>query len=529
MDLLAELEARISGMSPEKKRDLDRMLAPELSAPWRPNPGPQTEALRSQADLLLYGGAAGGGKTDLIAGLALTEHRRSVVFRQQAEDLRGFWDRLLELSPVNQQKDSNLKRLTTTDGRLIETGHLGMPGSERAWQGRPHDLVAFDEGAQIAAAKVAFVLGWLRSASDGKAQQRCRAIIATNPPIGGDGDWLLEWFAPWLDPLYPLPARPGELRWAIIEGRGDEILTRWVDGPDPVRMADGEWQKPLSRTFIPSKLDDNPYLRDTGYRAQIASMPEPLRSQLLKGDFLAAREDHADQVIPTEWVEAAQARWSPEGRQRQMLTMGVDVAQGGADQTTVAKLHAGAWFDEIVSLPGSETPDGASVASLIIRHRREGAVVGIDTTGGWGGAAREHLKTHQHLDAHAIVFSAESHGRDAASGLGYANLRAEMFWEFRNALNPANREQVALPPGGRLKAQLTALRWKLRGTDILIESKDDIRKRLRTSTDEADAIVMAWKLRRRALLVDRDATGRPVVKSTRAKLGHSAIKDRYRR
>ena len=58
---------------------------------------------------------------------------------------------------------------------------------------------------------------------------------------------------------------------------------------------------------------------------------------------------------------------------------------------------------------------------------------------------------------------------------------------------------IALPPDPRLAAQLAAPTWKLRGNAILIESKDDIRKRLGTSTDDADAVILAWHKRDDAL------------------------------
>src|SRR3546814_3487307 len=53
---------------------------------WLPNPGPQTEAYFCPADLLLYGGQGGGGKTDLLAGLGLTEHRRSQIGRASCRE-----------------------------------------------------------------------------------------------------------------------------------------------------------------------------------------------------------------------------------------------------------------------------------------------------------------------------------------------------------------------------------------------------------------------------------------------------------
>ena len=146
VDGFADLKALLAEMSPEDKADLDKTLKSELSQKWLPQPGPQTEGF-SDADLLLYGGAAGGGKSDLLCGLALTQHRRSVIFRRQSTDLDGFWDRLLEISPSNAKSDSNKKRLVTDDNRLIECGHLENPGSELSWQGRPTISSALTRGA----------------------------------------------------------------------------------------------------------------------------------------------------------------------------------------------------------------------------------------------------------------------------------------------------------------------------------------------------------------------------------------------
>src|SRR5262245_9215024 len=96
-DVLAELERELAALPPDALAEIDRLLEPELTKPWLPQPGPQTLALNSQADLLLYGGAAGGGKSDLIVGLALTEHHRSVVFRLQHNDLGFLGERLLDV------------------------------------------------------------------------------------------------------------------------------------------------------------------------------------------------------------------------------------------------------------------------------------------------------------------------------------------------------------------------------------------------------------------------------------------------
>jgi hypothetical protein len=506
---MERLEYILAGMEPKKKAELVKLVAPELSRPWLPTAGPQLQAFLSPADLLLYGGAAGGGKSDLGCGLALTEHFRTVVFRSQSTDLNGFWERLTEIYPNPKTQNSNIKKLTTHDGRMIECGHLDAPGSERGWMGRPHDLIFIDEAAQLNPYRVNFVLGWLRSAEG----RRCRAVMGSNPPILGEGVYLLEWFAPWLDPMFPNPARNGELRYGVTVGTASELRTIWLDGPESIYLNDDKtWRlataeeiaasppldavtKPLSRTFIPARLDDNPYLRGTNYRAQLNSQPEPLRSQLLKGDFLAGRIDDEWQVIPSEWVRQAQARWVDPSAKR-MIALGVDAAQGGADNSTLAPLYEGNVFGRVKAKPGVETPDGPTLADWILKERRDGAAIAIDTTGGWGGSARDHLKTHHQIRVIAIVFSAGAEGGDNETQLGYFNQRARLHWEFRKALDPKNeKEPVSLPPGEDIMAQLTAARWRPRTGKILVESKEDIRARLGSSPDKGDAIMEAWAIR----------------------------------
>jgi hypothetical protein len=491
VDVLTELKTLIAGLNPDELAELDALLEPELKQAWLPNPGPQTDAFLSKADLLLYGGAAGGGKSDLLLGLSQTEHTKSVIFRRAYTDIRGLADRLLEIIGTRDGwngADKVLKR----GKRMLEFGALEKPGSEFTWQGRDHDLIGFDEGAQLSAAKVRFVMGWLRSKDP---KQRCRIVIASNPPMGGDGEWLIQWFAPWLDPLFSNPAAPGELRWAYQVGEE----TVWVDGPG-VTVIDGEEYEHLSRTFIPALLDDNPFLKDSGYRGRLQNMPEPLRSQLLNGDFLAGREDHEWQVIPSEWVRLAQERWKKaQPKRRQMVALAGDVAIGGKDWTVLAPLYTDCWFGPLVKKPGVECQSPDQIAVMMLQARRDAADLSVDGTGGWGSGVRSHLKNDHQIDCYSIVFSAKSEARTADGKLGFLNLRAQMYWRFREALDPETGDEVMLPVDARLTAHLTASRYFVRGDRIVIEDKDDIKERVGASPDDADAVVMAWHRRKASL------------------------------
>lgn len=528
---LEALEALLRSMPAKAIDELKEKLKP-VAKVWTSQPGPQTEAYFTEADETLYGGSAGGGKTDLLIGLATTAHQRSLLFRAQSKDLDGLWERLLEVAaPIMMSNDSNKKKLRTSCSRLIEGGHLEKPGSERAWQGRPHDFIGFDEAAQLDELKVEFVIRWLRSTDP---KQRKRIVFATNPPIPeirdgvmvdtGVGDWLLRWFAPWLDPLFPVPATSGELRWCYMVAEGDRLVTIWVDGPGCYDLATGELVEDAtqddidngavtvarSRTFIKSLLKDNVFLKGTGYAEKLSGTAEPLRSMLLLGDFTVRGEDHPYQVIPTQWVLLAQQRWAErrvefEHRKRigeplpQQLVRFADVAQGGMDTTVIADLYTEDYFDELITKPGRLTPDGPAVAALLLAGRKDNSLIGLDGTGGWAGDTMRTMKERHNIDCELVVSSRGSSGWTPDLRFKYANVRTEMWYEFREALNPDSLHQIALPPSTRLRAQLCAPHWFPRGKEMYIESKDDLRIRLGSSTDEADGVIGAWHLREMAL------------------------------
>jgi hypothetical protein len=510
---VSALESLLVRLDATDRQTIEEVIAPRMGAVWRPKfeNRPQCEAYYSQADLLLYGGGAGGGKTDLLIGLACTSHELSVIFRRQAVELLAVENRLLQIMGRNGWNGQD--RIYRSGERMIELGHLERPGAELSWQGRPHDFIGFDEGAQLQRHKVQFVLGWLRSTRPG---QRRRAVIASNPPEGAQGAWLTEWFAPWVDPLFINPAKYGELRWAAA-APNEEGTTIWLTSGAPIIFErDIEWRlatpeeiarrdervvQPLTRTFIQSLLENNPFLAETGYRAQIQSMPEPWRSRLLHGDWQAGRSDALRQVIPLRWVEAANERWRVSGGKpkSKMLCVGVDVAQGGSNETVLAPLH-GNWFGELTKRRGIDTLDGPAVAGEVMQVMRDGALIAIDITGGWGGSARDHLMQIKHLEVSGIVASGASRRMTKDGKLYFYNKRSEMWWKFREALDPQYGDDIALPPDRRLTAQLCAPTWKTRGDKILIESKDEVMKRLGgASTDDADAVIMAWSEREAAI------------------------------
>ncbi len=98
------------------------------------------------------------------------------------------------------------------------------------------------------------------------------------------------------------------------------------------------------------------------------------------------------QVIPSDWVDLAFERYDQGiDRDEPMTVLAVDVAQGGKDRTVLQPLH-GRRFETNIVRKGTDTKDGADVGSLIIRERRDNAMIVVDCTGGWGGDTVGFLK-----------------------------------------------------------------------------------------------------------------------------------------
>ncbi|WP_323026546.1 terminase [Castellaniella sp.] len=477
------------------------VLARELRRrrPWRPLPGPQTMAYESQADIIGFGGAAGGGKTDLVAGITLCEHKRALITRREKAQTEGIVQRLTEIAGTNDGYNSQKGVWRTTVGKcpLIEFGGLDNPGDERRWQGRPHDLKALDEVTEMREDQARFIMGWNRTSDP---TVRTRVIMTFNPPTTAEGRWVIRFFAPWLDKTHPNPAKPGELRWFTTIGSNQDYevpdsrpFVLAADGSfiydfDPADYKPEDIIVPKSRTFIPARVTDNVYYMRSGYMSQLQALPEPLRSQMLYGDFQAGIEDDAMQVIPTKWVEAAVARWRRPDRLPAMDSVGVDVARGGRDKTDIARRH-GMWFDTPLSYPGADTPDGPTVAGLVIAARRDQAPIHLDVIG-VGSSPYDFLRDAGQQVIGVNVAEAAT-GTDRSGRLRFANLRSQLWWRMREALDPANNTGICLPSDEQLKADLCAPTWKLKGAAIQVESREDIVKRIGRSPDRGTAYILA--------------------------------------
>ena len=376
--------------------------------------------------------------------------------------------------------------------RFIQFGMCEYDKHKFNYQGRPFDLIAFDEITQFLFSQFTYIKGWNRSVDP---DQRCRVICTGNPPTDQDGAWVIDYWAPWLDRRHERPAEPGEIKWFIMK----DTQSIMVDGPEPIEV---DWAPepiyPRSRTFIPA--DMLPELVESGYRTTLMGLPEPLRSQLLYGDMELTQRDDIWQIIPTEWVRAAMVRWHemdiPKVKDKDrnyinhpMDYAGVDVARGGTANTVIAP-RFGNYISELFKFSGKETPDGQSVAGQVVKVVQKNTTILIDIIG--VGSSPFDFLAEWGYSVIGFNSSEKSDATDKSGQLTFRNIRAEAWWNAREMLDPDSGEEIALPDDRVLLRELTTPRWKPTASGILVESKEDLMKpdRLGYSPDHADAVVM---------------------------------------
>ena len=478
---------------------LQMLTAGDAKPLCEPISEPQRLALETLADEVYFGGRAGCGKSFLLLMAACMAHKRSIIYRKEYSQLDDLTDKSYEIlrdTGASFNGSTHIWRRIPGD-RQIKFGACTYDKDIDKFRGQEFDLIAFDEVATFQEDHYLKLCSWLRSPIE---EQRKRVICAGNPPMSAQYFWVKRRWAAWVDDRHPNPAAPGELRWyARIDDEDVDLKQddRFKDIPDGEPFEyEGEEIEPMSRTFIPGEMLD--IIKDD-YVKRLQATPEPMRSQLLYGDFSITEDDQELQVIPTEWVRAAQARWEGTPQPTEVLGgMGVDVSRGGKDATVISKRY-GNWFAPLLKYSGSATKTGNDVAALVMDNLLEterAARIELDLTG--VGSSPYDILVSNGYNVSGFLGGSASYFTDAAGVMEFRNRRAEAWWKFREALDPNSGEDIALPPDSELMADLTAPTWTADTSGILIESKDAIKKRLGRSPDCGDAVVMCYNIVTRA-------------------------------
>ena len=448
---------------------------------WSPMKGAQWRAFSSKADIIFYGGGAGGGKTDLVIGAAILNHANSIIFRREYPQIKSIINRCAEIMGNKDGYNGQEKVWRLPAGNSLEFGACQYEDDVTRYQGRPHDLKAFDEITHFTESQFRYLGGWLRTAEE---NQECRIICTGNPPTNSQGQWVKEFWSPWFDPKHPNPAEDGELRWfATIDGKDVEC-----DNSEPFEHK-GDIIIPKSRTFIKALVDDNEYLMATGYKQTLQALPEPLRSQMLYGDFMAGATDHEWQLIPTAWINAAVKRYHEmQGAPSSLDALGVDVSRGGADDTVMCPRY-GLYFPEPNCINGDATADGEAVANHVVDFLSQcgniNAQVNIDVIG--VGASVYDFAKRKLTNVTPFNAGGKAVQTDKTGKFKFKNLRAYVGWKLREELDPEKGSDIAISP--EYVPDLVSYRYKVVNDKIQLEPKDDTKKRIGRSPDKGDALM----------------------------------------
>ncbi len=210
--------------------------------------------------------------------------------------------------------------------------------------------------------------------------------------------------------------------------------------------------------------------------------------QELGGEFLD--DEDGWQVIPAAWVRAAQARWTPTPPLNQSLTcLGVDVAYGGADATVVSP-RRGQWFAPLKKYRGVATDSGQKSAFLVLKEHDGAALIHVDAIG-YGAPCHEYLREKVGKLAVAVNVAEATDWFDRSRKYRLTNTRTAMYWLLREALDPETGDNLALPPDQELMGDLTAPRFEVRASGIVVEAKEKIKERIGRSPDCGDAVCLS--------------------------------------
>jgi hypothetical protein len=211
--------------------------------------------------------------------------------------------------------------------------------------------------------------------------------------------------------------------------------------------------------------------------------------------------DSADSVIPLSWVMRAVARWhawSDKGGWKDgPVIVGADTAGQGVDVTSFCK-RWGSVLGEIERHPKSRPMELAGMLHNILGAK---GFLNIDASYGEGAGTADRLleledergRRKFHRRVNCINFGAKCERTDKSGLLTFANIRAAMWWNMRELLDPDEGSEICLPDDPLLIGDLTAVRRKTRSDGrILLESKEDIKLRIGRSPDDGDACCMAF-------------------------------------
>lgn len=300
--LIGELTGDLNkfGTFPEDETDIVELEYPNINIPdngrdrrkvneLAPQAGPQTMFMASKADIVIYGGAAGGGKTYALLLEAL-RHKNvkgfgSVIFRHNYNQITaegGLWDasnKIFSQVPDAHPRKSPKLHWRFDGGAKLNFAHIESEDDLKSWQGTEIAYIGFDELTHFSRHQFLYMLSRNRSTCGIRPYVRATC----NPDVDS---WVADFVSWWIDQDtgYAIPERSGQIRWMCIL---NDIIY-WDSSPENLAGTYGvEVADCKSVTFIASLLEDNRVLIDSdpGYLANLKALPEVEKERLLKGNW----------------------------------------------------------------------------------------------------------------------------------------------------------------------------------------------------------------------------------------------------
>jgi predicted phage terminase large subunit-like protein len=262
-----------------------KIFLPQLSMSTYPTmtdirPQPRQETfLASSADIAIFGGGAGGGKTWalLLEPLRNVSNKDfgAVIFRRTIPEIThegALWDEAKRIYPLlNATANENDKQFRFPSGSKVTFSHMQREDDKLAWKSAQIPLIEFDQLEMFSSSQFFYMLSRNRSMCGVRPYVRSSA----NPEPG----WLADFLAWWIsDDGYAIPERSGVLRWLVREND----VNYWDDDPEALQAAHPT-STPKSVTFILSTVYDNQILLDAdpGYLANLQALDNIERQRLL--------------------------------------------------------------------------------------------------------------------------------------------------------------------------------------------------------------------------------------------------------
>ena len=435
--------------------------------------GRQQQAGSSPADIVIYGGSAGGGKSFWLLTEAARHHAVSgyvaKIFRRtyaQVAGGGGLWDETFTLYNHLQGK-ANSSELSWQfpSGAKVGFGHLQHEKDKYSHQGKQYAFIGFDEADHFEWSQIWYL--YSRNRSTCGVRPVMKMTVNPNPSHP-----LKDFIAWWLDDKgqFPNLEKAGVIRW-FVRDEQENILWHDTDTEEFWRYTDAMRETvnkdfvPPSVTFIPASVDDNPALlkKDPGYKSRLMSLPRVERQRLLYGDWLTAPS--AGLYFKREWFNTAQRlpkkfsrfvrAWDLAGsNKKQSKNSKLDYAVGALWGVTPDKSY---YILDVQRLRGTPAQVKQKVLNTANADREQWGRVTIKVPQDPGQAGADQVEAYNKLLAGHVVKFQRPTGSKITRAEGFSSqVENGNVWVVQGAWNDALFTELEQFPDGDHDDQVDA-------------------------------------------------------------------------